>query len=171
MVIRTGSTRLNLGHVLFLRLPIGCSLCGSIVPVVLDLPVRESDMIRASRCSHGAECRLKNVKHNVVYMMNDDVDTPTQMLGKKIAPILEIPGPNGVSPPPDSRADTTKSIPAMSKTDNLQSSQSSESYAVSGRGYSLVEPVPSWNNIYLTILRHVYACKPPWHGYLLRAVS
>jgi glutaredoxin 2 len=33
----------------------------------------------------------KNVKHEVVFMGNDDVATPTAMVGKKIAPILEDP--------------------------------------------------------------------------------
>eukprot|EP00217_Crustomastix_stigmatica_P011731 CAMPEP_0183791970 /NCGR_PEP_ID=MMETSP0803_2-20130417/2237_1 /TAXON_ID=195967 /ORGANISM="Crustomastix stigmata, Strain CCMP3273" /LENGTH=282 /DNA_ID=CAMNT_0026036309 /DNA_START=35 /DNA_END=883 /DNA_ORIENTATION=- len=32
---------------------------------------------------------LKNIKHEVVFMANDDKDTPTKLLGKKIAPILE----------------------------------------------------------------------------------
>mmetsp|Transcript_19633 Transcript_19633/g.48191 ORF Transcript_19633/g.48191 Transcript_19633/m.48191 type:complete len:273 (-) Transcript_19633:334-1152(-) len=31
---------------------------------------------------------IKNVKHNVEFMANDDVDTPTAMVGKKIAPIF-----------------------------------------------------------------------------------
>jgi len=35
---------------------------------------------------------LKNVKHEVVFMANDDFDTPKALCGKKIAPILEIPG-------------------------------------------------------------------------------
>merc|ERR1719252_190678 len=35
---------------------------------------------------------LKNVKHEVVFMANDDFKTPESLCGKKIAPILEIPG-------------------------------------------------------------------------------
>ena len=35
---------------------------------------------------------LKNVKHEVVFRANDDVATPTALLGKKIAPILEMNG-------------------------------------------------------------------------------
>eukprot|EP00808_Paulinella_micropora_P018633 g50428.t1 len=31
---------------------------------------------------------LKNVKHNVVFLANDDVATPTKLVGKKIAPIF-----------------------------------------------------------------------------------
>ena len=31
---------------------------------------------------------LKNVKHIVNFMANDDVDTPTALVGKKIAPIF-----------------------------------------------------------------------------------
>ena len=34
---------------------------------------------------------LKNIKHEVVFMANDDVATPTALLGKKIAPIYEQP--------------------------------------------------------------------------------
>jgi len=32
---------------------------------------------------------LKNIKHEVIFMANDDVATPTKLLGKKIAPIYE----------------------------------------------------------------------------------
>lgn len=31
---------------------------------------------------------LKNVKHNVDFMTNDDIPTPTALVGKKIAPIF-----------------------------------------------------------------------------------
>lgn len=31
---------------------------------------------------------VKNVKHNVVFLQNDDVPTPTKLIGKKIAPIF-----------------------------------------------------------------------------------
>lgn len=34
---------------------------------------------------------IKNVKHTVHFMANDDVKTPTKLVGKKIAPIFEIP--------------------------------------------------------------------------------
>eukprot|EP00186_Timspurckia_oligopyrenoides_P001263 CAMPEP_0182448830 /NCGR_PEP_ID=MMETSP1172-20130603/30125_1 /TAXON_ID=708627 /ORGANISM="Timspurckia oligopyrenoides, Strain CCMP3278" /LENGTH=201 /DNA_ID=CAMNT_0024645853 /DNA_START=182 /DNA_END=784 /DNA_ORIENTATION=+ len=33
---------------------------------------------------------LKNVKHNLVFLMNDDVDTPTGLVGKKMCPIFEV---------------------------------------------------------------------------------
>lgn len=33
---------------------------------------------------------LKNVKHEVRFMMNDDVATPTALIGKKMAPILQL---------------------------------------------------------------------------------
>eukprot|EP00808_Paulinella_micropora_P027227 g39812.t1 len=33
---------------------------------------------------------LKNIKHKVVFMASDDVDTPTALVGKKIAPIFEM---------------------------------------------------------------------------------
>jgi glutaredoxin 2 len=32
---------------------------------------------------------LKNIKHNIVFMSNDDVDTPTKLIGKKISPIFQ----------------------------------------------------------------------------------
>jgi glutaredoxin 2 len=35
---------------------------------------------------------VKNVKHNVVFLANDDVATPTALIGKKIAPIFQMPG-------------------------------------------------------------------------------
>jgi hypothetical protein len=31
---------------------------------------------------------IKNVKHNIYFMANDDVKTPTDLVGKKIAPIF-----------------------------------------------------------------------------------
>jgi len=34
---------------------------------------------------------IKNVKHLVQFLANDDVPTPTKLIGKKIAPIFEIP--------------------------------------------------------------------------------
>lgn len=34
---------------------------------------------------------IKNVKHNVVFLQNDDVPTPSKLIGKKIAPIFGIP--------------------------------------------------------------------------------
>lgn len=39
---------------------------------------------------------IKNIKHEVRFMANDDVDTPTALVGKKIAPILSIPQKNEV---------------------------------------------------------------------------
>ena len=33
----------------------------------------------------------KNVKHNVNFMANDDIPTPTALVGKKIAPIFALP--------------------------------------------------------------------------------
>mmetsp|Transcript_84274 Transcript_84274/g.251150 ORF Transcript_84274/g.251150 Transcript_84274/m.251150 type:complete len:225 (+) Transcript_84274:3-677(+) len=35
---------------------------------------------------------LKGIRHSIVWMPNDDVQTPTSLVGKKIAPILEMPG-------------------------------------------------------------------------------
>ena len=31
---------------------------------------------------------IKNVKHQVVFLQNDDIPTPTKLIGKKIAPIF-----------------------------------------------------------------------------------
>jgi hypothetical protein len=31
---------------------------------------------------------IKNVKHNIYFMANDDIPTPTKLVGKKIAPIF-----------------------------------------------------------------------------------
>jgi len=37
---------------------------------------------------------VKNVKHNVQFLANDDITTPTKLVGKKIAPIFAIPEDN-----------------------------------------------------------------------------
>jgi len=34
---------------------------------------------------------IKNVKHNCIFMPNDDIPMPTKLIGKKIAPIFRIP--------------------------------------------------------------------------------
>jgi len=34
---------------------------------------------------------IKNVKHSVIFLQNDDITTPTKLIGKKIAPIFAIP--------------------------------------------------------------------------------
>lgn len=33
---------------------------------------------------------LKGIAHDLVYLSNDDVETPTSMVGKKVVPILEL---------------------------------------------------------------------------------
>lgn len=33
---------------------------------------------------------FKGIPHNLMYLANDDVDTPTAMVGKKMVPILEL---------------------------------------------------------------------------------
>lgn len=38
---------------------------------------------------------MKNVKHTVMWMANDDVDTPTALVGKKVVPIFEPQGAAG----------------------------------------------------------------------------
>ena len=35
---------------------------------------------------------LKNIKHTVHFMANDDIPTPTKLVGKKVAPIFVSPG-------------------------------------------------------------------------------
>ncbi|XRA97330.1 glutaredoxin 2 [Pycnococcus provasolii] len=35
---------------------------------------------------------IKNVKHELIFLANDDVATPTSLVGKKVAPIMLIPG-------------------------------------------------------------------------------
>lgn len=35
---------------------------------------------------------LKNIKHEVRFLANDDTSTPTSLIGKKAVPILELPG-------------------------------------------------------------------------------
>jgi len=37
---------------------------------------------------------VKNVKHTINFLANDDVKTPTKLIGKKMAPIFEIPEDN-----------------------------------------------------------------------------
>lgn len=34
---------------------------------------------------------LKNVKHNLYFLANDDIKTPTSLIGKKVAPIFRLP--------------------------------------------------------------------------------
>lgn len=33
---------------------------------------------------------FKGILHNLMYLANDDVDTPTALVGKKMVPILEL---------------------------------------------------------------------------------
>ena len=40
---------------------------------------------------------LKNVKHNLVWLLNDDVATPTSLIGKKMVPIFQPQGTSGPS--------------------------------------------------------------------------
>jgi len=41
---------------------------------------------------------LKNIKHELIFLANDDIDTPTGLVGKKVAPIFTIPADNLVMP-------------------------------------------------------------------------
>ena len=40
---------------------------------------------------------MKNVKHHVVWLMNDDIETPTALVGKKVVPIFQPQGAAGPS--------------------------------------------------------------------------
>lgn len=40
----------------------------------------------------------KGIKHNLIFMGNDDIPTPTALVGKKIAPILEMKDDGTVMP-------------------------------------------------------------------------
>lgn len=37
---------------------------------------------------------VKNIKHNLVFLANDDISTPTKLIGKKISPIFALPEDN-----------------------------------------------------------------------------
>ena len=64
---------------------------------------------------------LKNVKHEAVFMANDDVATPTALLGKKIAPIwVDEDGPMMESLDIIEKIDTGKVLkPASGRTDGV----------------------------------------------------
>lgn len=51
-------------------------------------------------CPFCVRCRLalgiKNIKYNVQFLANDDIPTPTKLVGKKISPIFAIPEDNFV---------------------------------------------------------------------------
>lgn len=40
---------------------------------------------------------LKNIKHNLIWLANDDADTPTGLVGKKVVPIFQPYGSQGTS--------------------------------------------------------------------------
>lgn len=42
---------------------------------------------------------LKNIKYNLVFLANDDVKTPTDLVGRKITPIFQPDGANGPAYP------------------------------------------------------------------------
>ncbi|CAN8063260.1 unnamed protein product [Agarophyton chilense] len=42
---------------------------------------------------------LKNIKHNLVWLANDDVSTPTALVGRKVVPIFQPDGPSGPAYP------------------------------------------------------------------------
>ena len=65
---------------------------------LLLLPLPLPKVYAYDHCPYCVRVRLglglKNVKHEVVFMANDDVKTPTALIGKKIAPIYELPDEN-----------------------------------------------------------------------------
>lgn len=70
---------------------------------------------------------VKNIKHTVNFLANDDIKAPTKLIGKKIAPIFEIPEDNLImgesldiiaKVDSDERFGTTQTLkPASSRTD------------------------------------------------------
>lgn len=42
---------------------------------------------------------VKNVKHQVTWLLNDDIESPTALVGKKVVPIFQPSGPDGPSMP------------------------------------------------------------------------
>lgn len=70
---------------------------------------------------------VKNVKHTINFLANDDIKTPTKLIGKKIAPIFEIPEDNLImgesldiiaKVDSDDRFGTTQTLkPASDRTD------------------------------------------------------
>eukprot|EP00531_Pseudo-nitzschia_arenysensis_P019492 CAMPEP_0116143878 /NCGR_PEP_ID=MMETSP0329-20121206/15684_1 /TAXON_ID=697910 /ORGANISM="Pseudo-nitzschia arenysensis, Strain B593" /LENGTH=330 /DNA_ID=CAMNT_0003639225 /DNA_START=130 /DNA_END=1122 /DNA_ORIENTATION=- len=63
--------------------------------LVQDDPSLIPTLYNYDHCPFCVRVRLalgfKNIKHNLVFMSNDDVHTPTSLIGKKIAPIMEFP--------------------------------------------------------------------------------
>lgn len=59
------------------------------------VPDKEHKLYVYDHCPFCVRARLifglKNVNYNLVFMANDDIPTPTKLIGKKLAPILEIP--------------------------------------------------------------------------------
>ena len=74
-----------------LKLPAVKGTTSNLARVVLDpLPI----IYNYDHCPYCVRVRLafglKNVKHNLVFLANDDVATPTALVGKKIAPIFQF---------------------------------------------------------------------------------
>lgn len=77
---------------------------------------------------------VKNIKHTINFLANDDIKTPTKLIGKKMAPIFEIPEDNLIMAESldiiakvdsDERFGTTQSIKPASDRKDLKEWQKS----------------------------------------------
>lgn len=83
---------------------------------------------------------VKNVKHLVHFLANDDIDTPTGLVGKKIAPIFEL---------PDEKFIMTESLDIIAKIDTEESfGPTSQILPASGR-----KDIKAWQKSVQVLLR------------------
>jgi len=83
---------------------------------------------------------IKNVKHIVSFLANDDVATPTKLIGKKIAPIFEIPEDNFIM---------SESLDIIEKVDTDERfGQTGQILPATGR-----KDIKSWQKSVQTLLR------------------
>jgi len=88
-------------HAEALKLPVASSLARPSVVLTPALPT----LFVYDHCPFCVRVRLalglKGIKHKIVFLANDDVATPTALVGKKIAPIFEWPE-GGINAMPES---------------------------------------------------------------------
>mmetsp|Transcript_5699 Transcript_5699/g.12933 ORF Transcript_5699/g.12933 Transcript_5699/m.12933 type:complete len:301 (-) Transcript_5699:336-1238(-) len=83
---------------------------------------------------------VKNVKHLIHFLANDDIDTPTGLVGKKIAPIFEL---------PDEKLIMTESLDIITKIDTEESfGPTSQILPTSGR-----KDIKAWQKAVQVLLR------------------
>lgn len=83
---------------------------------------------------------VKNVKHLIHFLANDDIDTPTGLVGKKIAPIFEL---------PDEKFIMTESLDIITKIDTEESfGPTSQILPSSGR-----KDIKAWQKSVQVLLR------------------